>query len=225
VIVAIVKASNDPLGHGIVPRRAAEQPPREALGRMTAVRGKGGPSRFAVCRRVLWRPLSRWLLGVNVVLGILNLAKSELLPTWLQEHLQLIKIVALVWDLPGSYWLIGLLLVMLVATLEGSYQEVSALEPDRNRNAVAECRAAGVQLYARRVTSDTALEEWNLEYEKWFASAKECLAPFPIPTRLKFENLGPLPGETHSGRYNPAHNHSLTMLSLQLDILKGISDE
>lgn len=191
---------------------------------MTAARRRAGPSRLSVWRRVLWRPFGRVLVGSYLFLAFLNWVKSEFLPAWLQEKLQLIKIIAVLSDLPGHWWLIGLLLLLLGVVLEGSYREVAALEPDRDLTAVARCRAEGVQLFARGVTSSAEMATWLRDYQSWWDATKRCLQPFPEPTRLKFENLGPLRASQHVPSFDAEHNRHLIMLSRQLEILGEIAE-
>jgi hypothetical protein len=189
---------------------------------MTAARR--GPSRFTVWRRVLWRPFAAVLLGSYSVLAFLNWLKSEFLPAWLQAKLQLISLIAILADVPWHWWVIGFLLLLLGVILEGSYQAVFALEPDRDVTAVARCRAEGVQLFARRVTTSTEMDRWQRDYDAWYETAKGSLAGFPEVTRLKFEHLGSLSAASHIGAFDSKHNHALLILNRQLQILQEIAE-
>jgi hypothetical protein len=191
---------------------------------MTTARRKAGPSRLTVCRRVLWQPFTAILLGSYTVLAFLNWLKSEFLPAWLQEKLQLIGLIAFLADLPWHWWAIGFLLLLLGVTLEGSYRAVSALEPDQHRTAVARHRAKGVQLFARPVTSRAEMDTWSHDYDTWDQAAKRCLEPFSELTRLKFENIGPLHATHNLSSFDGAHNHRLMVLGRQLEILQEIAE-
>jgi hypothetical protein len=186
------------------------------------VKKKTGPSRFAVWRQILWRPLVRRIVGVYAVLGVLNWFKSEFLPAWLQENLRLIVFIGLLTDLPWYWWAVGFLILLLVLTLEGSYQTIYALQPDADVTVLARCRAAGVQVFAREVKTPAEKQQWLQDYQAWDTRARECLASFPEPTRLRFENLGPLKDASYLGAYDPEHNHRLMILDKQMVILQEI---
>jgi len=44
------------------------------------------------------------------------------------------------------------------------------------------------------------------------------------PSRLKFENLGPLPVRLVLGSFNDQHNRFRIMLSMQMEILQDIAE-
>ena len=90
--------------------------------------------------------------------------------------------------------------------------------------AVARRRAEGVQLYAREVTSGAEMERWAEEYNAWWETARQSLAPFPEPTRLAFENLGPFQAGIVVGSFDDQHNRLRLMLRRQLEILQDIAD-
>lgn len=92
---------------------------------------------------------------------------------------------------------------------------------------LAELRANGVQLFARRPACSTELKAWEGKLKEWRGSVVNHLSlpGFTKAERLKFEHLGSWKSMVIPWALDGEHLHLLQMLDRQLKILEEIIDK
>ena len=90
-------------------------------------------------------------------------------------------------------------------------------------DALAQLRADGVQLFARRLNDEAGLEVWIREQHAWHKSVVDLLhTDFTQAVCLRFENLGSLSDKAFGHAISAQHNQELLMVDRRLEILQEI---